>query len=255
MSKADEFDQESLRDIHSLSYGRGLKADVSKAKYNGQWVVIKDYSGVPRCLSFAAKILVRREVAALKHLQSESNIVSLLKVIDPYRFMMEYIEGEHPGKACQDGVVYDNAVTTLLAMHKVGVAHNDLRRKNLILHPQRGLVLIDFGAATIRSRHSSRSKIAQLLSCTWLMDKLQLADIYHLVKLKKYLSNDPLTDQELMILRSGRPFRRITYLWKVLFRGKRGLLIKGATLWQATLAKLLSPMRLGSDQSALQRHE
>lgn len=253
MSNAGLCDQ-SLTNIHSLSTGRGLKADVFKAKYNDQWVVIKDYSAVPRYLKFAAKILAHREVAALKYLQGEPNVVALLKVINPYCFMMEYIEGEHPGKV-QSGVDYGNALTFLQAMHKIGVTHNDLRRKNLILHPQRGFVFIDFGAAIIRPNHPHRKNLIQFLPSNWLTNKLQVADIYHLIKLKKYLSNDPLTHQELMILRSGRPFRRITYLWKVLFRAKRGLLIKGPAQWRVILAKLLLPIRLESDQSVPQRHE
>ncbi len=228
--------------------------------YGDQRVVIKDCSGAPRYLKPIAKTLVNREVAALKYLRNQSHVVSLVKVIDSYRFMMEYIEGIHPDSECRplNDDVYDDAMDSLVAMHKAGVTHNDLRRKNLIIHPKKGVVFIDFGAEIIRSSCLGKKKANRFLTECWFINKLQVADTYHLINIKKSLSKDPLTNQELMTLRSGRPFRRVTYWWKVLFRGKRRLLKGGGgsiALRRITLAKLLSPMRLESDQSVPQRHE
>ncbi|WP_288355464.1 RIO1 family regulatory kinase/ATPase [uncultured Cycloclasticus sp.] len=244
--------------VHCLSPGKRLKANVYIAKYGDQQVVIKDFSTAPFYLKPVVRILVKREIRALQRLQGSAHVPRLVKVIEPYGFVMEYIEGSHPSNESwfQYEGVYTEAIDFLLTMHRAGVIHNDLRRKNLILHPQRGMVFIDFGAALIRPYCPSEKKVSWFSPGCWLSAKLRVADFYHLIRLKHYLSQEPLTCQELRLLRTGRPFQRVTNMWKILFRGKHCRCsyrkVMNA-LHQPALAKFVSAMKWGSDQNARQR--
>lgn len=216
----------SLTNTTCLSVGRGLKANIFKVNHGDKQVILKDYSKTPSYLKAVAKILVKREVRALARLQGSPHVPVLFGLVDPYRIMMEYIDGVHPGNHArvQQHRMYLDAMDFLSSMHKAGIIHNDLRRKNLIIHPHRGLVFIDFAAALITPGSASSTGNKKWLLLCWLIRKLQHADLFHLVRIKNTLSPEPLTGQETSMLSDGRPFRQITNLWKALFRRKRSLL-------------------------------
>lgn len=252
---AIDFTKQPFTDAHCLSLGQGLKASVFKVVLDDQQVILKDFCRAPVYLKPVVKILMRREVCVLEYLQGSPHVPALVKVIDPYRFVMEYIEGAHPGKAHHrpHSGLYQQAMNFLLAMHKAGVIHNDLRRKNLILHPERGLVFIDFGAALLMPRCLGEKRLSGFSLFCWLTTKLQLADRYHLIRLKPHLSCEPSTEQELNVLQRCRPFRRATLVWKLLFRDKK--LSCGSTRGLGPLTtRPPSPMRWESDQNARQKH-
>ena len=254
--------------IHCLSTGRGFKASVFKVIYGGSIIVLKDYSQAPFLLKPIVRLLVRREIRVLEYLQGSPHVPALVKVLDPYRFGMEYIEGTHPDKndGITDSGVYREAMEFLVMMHKAGVVHNDLRRKNLIIHPQRGLVFLDFGAALLRPRCVDDNfqgatspyvrKFSDISPRCWFTRTLQRADIYHLIRIKRSISCEPFTEQEITILQKGRPFWWLTRIWKILFRGKP------LSYWwcrtpivprRSASARLLSPMRWVFDRNARQR--
>ena len=98
MSKKRNYLDLMLTDIQFLSKGKGLKANVYRATYNSRLVVVKDYSEVAFYFKPIAKRLAEREILTLNYLQDSPHIAQLVRILDPYRFITEFVEGTHPCK-------------------------------------------------------------------------------------------------------------------------------------------------------------
>ncbi|MEQ9465091.1 MAG: phosphotransferase [Haliea sp.] len=196
-----------------LSRGGGLKASVTLHTGRDRQYVVKDYSATPWYLRPLARYLARREVRILRALADSPHVPRHLGCIDAYRFAMEYIPGEHPSARtlAADDNTYGQAVRALQAIHALGFAHNDLRGRNMLVSPGRGVIFIDLAAAL---RFPAYCDAFALRPLGWLRRRLQEADFYHLLRQKRALSTQPYTAEERDLLAEDRPFAQITRFWK-----------------------------------------
>lgn len=204
---------------HHLARGSTLKPAVYIGLRLGQSVVIKDYSHARWWLKPLARAVIAREVAVLNQLESSGCVPRVIEYSGGHQFAMEYIAGVHPGKhsaVIQSDTLFQKTVHRLNIVHNAGFSHNDLRRKNIIIHPQRGPVFIDFATALRRPDGRARSMIAGLQNA--LVNRLQAADRHSLIRMKVFLSDTPLNDAEKAIVGRARPFHHVTRIWKLLLR-------------------------------------
>jgi predicted Ser/Thr protein kinase len=114
----------------------------------GAWV-LKDY-GSRKALfrNTWGRFMVRREVAAYRKLEGLEGIPRLVGQVDPYALVMEYVEAEelppHAERRRLGLEFFDRLVELMEAMHRRGVTHGDVRRKNILLGQERKPYLIDF---------------------------------------------------------------------------------------------------------------
>ena len=183
--------------------------DTPEGKY-----VLKDFSR--RLAIFRntwGRFVARREVAAYRRLDGMANVPRVIAVLDPYAFVMDYIDAA-PLPASQNrwdvGLEFFDALRAMIAeMHRRGVAHGDLRKRNILITPDRQPCLIDFETAILDkgTRFSG-----------WLFRKIAHVDDITVTKLKcKYFPRRS-TAQEKQQLRSipwhlrlGRFLRKRVY--------------------------------------------
>ncbi|MEQ8689976.1 MAG: hypothetical protein RIC89_03950 [Pseudomonadales bacterium] len=103
-----------------------------------------------------------------------------------------------------DDNTYGQAVRALQAIHALGFVHNDLRGRNMLVSPGRGVTFIDLAAAL---RFPAYCDAFALRPLGWLRRRLQEADVYHLLRQKRALSTQRYNAED-------RPFAQITRFWK-----------------------------------------
>ena len=206
-------------EVDFLANGGRLKAKVYTIADGDKRYVVKDYSHIHPILKPFAALMVKNEVTALKRLEGSRHIPKLIDKQDRYRIFMEHIEGCHPGECASkmNQKVFEEADNFLRYMHNIGIMHNDLRRRNLIVHPERGVVFIDFTAALISSE---KRNLLLKTFLNWFSKKLKTADTYHMVKIKSQLTEIPLNSCEKRYLERDRPFKKLSIFWKKYFRKK-----------------------------------
>jgi RIO-like serine/threonine protein kinase len=210
----------ALQTLKLLSNGGKIKAKVYITRVDGKKYVVKDFSATPFYFRFLARAIVNHEIKVLTLLSFSRQVPQCYGKITPYIFAIEYIPGEHfPLKNREEtDLLYQNALQFVKEMHAKGIIHNDLNYRNLIAHPERGLVVIDFASSIITGRWI---KYLRAIVCiNWLFEQLEKADIFHLVNYKSQLTTTPHTQDEMDILRKGRPFKLLTQIWKKIFRRK-----------------------------------
>ena len=202
------------------------QADIWLVEAEGRACVLRDYSS-PR--SFLARALcrwaVRREIRAHRLLDGIEGIPKLVRVLDADRYLMDYIEGKPLSELFQNppGEGFFASLTRLVAeMHERGVAHGDLRNKNILVGPGEQPSLVDFSTAWWRDPWWRRP----LFRLFRLIDRRRLAKT--IIKLapgtlseKEHASLERLP----VFFRLGRLYRKRIYPW---LRARRKDLDKGA---------------------------
>jgi serine/threonine protein kinase len=159
---------------------------------------MRDYSG-PR--PFFWRLLstwaVSREIRALSLLDGLTGIPRLVSRLNRSQYLIEYVEGKtlnyrihHPGPE-----FFESLSDIIMKMHYRGVAHGDLRNKNILVGLDGQPYLIDFTTAW---RRTSRWRIPLFKFYTHL-DRRRLA-----VSKAKFLP-ESLSEGERALL-EGRPF-------------------------------------------------
>ncbi len=119
-------------------------------EWNGQRCVLRDFSG-PRVWYFRLLCLwgVRREIEAHKRLDGINGIPRLLQVLGSKAYLIEYIEGEsiHPRFHSLGPAFFSDVARIVEEMHARGVAHGDLRNRNILVDANGKPHLIDFTTA------------------------------------------------------------------------------------------------------------
>ncbi|NUN97919.1 MAG: hypothetical protein HUU16_17285 [Candidatus Omnitrophica bacterium] len=126
------------------------QADIWLVDWDGRRCVLRDFSG-PRVWYFRLLCLwgVRREIEAHRQLDGIEGIPRLLHVLGWKAYLIEYIEGEpiHP-RLHRPGPEFFSAVEGIVGqMHARGVAHGDLRNRNILIGADGNPYLIDFTTA------------------------------------------------------------------------------------------------------------
>lgn len=180
-----------------------LKSDLfgTIRREDGPWrtVVVRDTRAARWWLAWLARRLCRREARALRILDGLPGTPRLVDV-DATGLRREWIEGQPMQQAHPRDVEYYRAARRLVsALHRRGVAHNDLAKEpNWLVTPAGRPALVDFQLALVSS---GRSRLFRTLA---------REDHRHLLKHKRTYCAERLTARERRIL--ARP-AAISRLW------------------------------------------
>lgn len=118
---------------------------------SGEQAVLRDYSGersAPQRL--LCRWALKREVKVHALLEGVPGIPRLIQVLDRDRYLMEWIDGAPLSSFKKDRMTvqfFQSLQSTLTEMHRRGVAHGDLRNKNIMVTPDGRPYVIDFSTA------------------------------------------------------------------------------------------------------------
>jgi hypothetical protein len=168
---------------------------------HGRAVVIRDSRAARWWLSWLARRLCRREARALARLDGLPGTPRLLAV-EAGRLRREWIEGRPMQVARPRNPDYFRDARRLIAaLHRRGVAHNDLAKEpNWLVTPTGAPAVIDFQLAMVSAR---RGRVFRMLA---------REDLRHLLKHKRVYCPEWLTARECRMLAAPAPISR---LWMV----------------------------------------
>lgn len=162
----------------------------------GRRVVLKmsrmeEFAGVP--LIYVGRWLRRREIRFYEKLGDLPNVPPLLGIIGPTGFVHDYIPGQplSRNRAVPDRF-FDELVDLLQELHRRDVAYVDTNKPENILVGEDGRPhLIDFQISY------DLHEIGDWILNRKFLELLQREDMYHILKHKKRLRPDLMTDDEL----------------------------------------------------------
>ncbi len=167
--------------------GSGYQASVrAYATSAGDVVVKHPHRGGP--LGWLWRSLLRREHAVYERLRGIAGIPRSFGLVRD-GLALEYVAGpslrEHETRIADREAFFAQLLATVRAMHRAGVAHGDLKRKdNIIVGPGERPYLIDFGIAMRRGpANGSLNRLA--------FERLAQMDLNAWVKLKYGRRVDP----------------------------------------------------------------
>lgn len=192
-----------------------LKASVYCIKQEGILVVVKDYSHANALLRFSVcKILLHREVTALRHLQGITGVPKFEGLHGQHGFKMEFISGHHP--SIKKEPYYSDICLQLKQyiknLHQRGVTHNDLHPKNFIVDTKGKLFIIDYASAHIKYERSN-------FIARFLHKQLKVMDRAKVIRTIQRSGGDRvLSAEEQSIVRRARCWHILTVFWKSYIR-------------------------------------
>ncbi len=182
---------------------RLLKSDLLGSVWlsheGGRALVLRDTRGARWWLGWLARRLCRRESRALARLDGLPGTPRLVGA-DRAGLRREWIEGRPMQVARPRNADYYRAARQLLAaLHRRGVAHNDLAKEpNWLVTPTGAPAIVDFQLALVSHKRGR------------LFRSLAREDLRHLLKHKRTYCGDRLTARERRIL--ARP-AAVSRLW------------------------------------------
>lgn len=128
-----------------------FQAKVYLIQINDRTAVVKDYNDqFPLFRLLVSRQLVRRELQAYRKLDGCPGTPRLLAQLDGYGLILEYIPGKLLSKTDPQQLspeIFDRLRDLLREMHRRGIVHRDIRRKNILITPAGQPILIDFNTA------------------------------------------------------------------------------------------------------------
>jgi serine/threonine protein kinase len=196
--------------------GSGYQASVHLYPTQVGDVVVKR-PHTSRWLGFLWERLLRREDGVYARLQSVPGVPRSYGLLGGRYLTLEYIPGpslrEHETAVVDRERFFDQLLETIRAMHRAGVAHGDLKRKqNIIVGPGERPYLVDFGVARLRS-DSNRGWNR------WIFELAKQMDYNAWIKLKYGRRVDDLTPMDATLYRPlliERIARIVRILWQKL---------------------------------------
>lgn len=180
--------------VQYVRRGKPWQADLLLVKLNGKLGMVKDYSKRPWLYRIAVGMLsTRREELIYKKLQGLPGVPRLFGQLDRYALVVEYIPGKDASKV-KPGLVgpdfFDKLEGAVNRIHERGIVLCDLRHvANIIVSDQGDPYLVDFCTAFERG---SRWNIFK----KWLYHLFHQDDLLGVIKVKKHLAPDLLSDEE-----------------------------------------------------------
>lgn len=194
------------------------QADVYTLDWNGRPAVLKDFSRRPLLVRILwARPVAAREIHALRRLGGICGVPRIFGTAGPEAFIIELMQAERlpkHGMPPPPETYWADAKRLINAMHARGVAHGDLRRKNLMIGARGEAVLIDFATA-LRRRKSPAAR-----SSNFMYERCRRIDQITLARIKASygVALDP--EEEALIesapwyLKLGRWFKKNIYRWR-----------------------------------------
>ena len=179
-----------------------LKSDLfgrmTLEQQQGLPVVVRDTGAARWWLAWLARRLCRREARALECLDDLPGTPRLIAA-EAGRLRREWIEGRPMQVARPRNPDYFRRAQRLVrALHRHGVAHNDLAKEpNWLVTPTGAPALVDFQLATVSARRGR------------LFRTLAREDLRHLLKHKWTYCPERLTARERRILATPAPISRL----------------------------------------------
>jgi RIO-like serine/threonine protein kinase len=147
---------------------------IALASHEGRLAVLRDTRAAAAPLRWLSRRLAAREAAALERLSSVRGVPRLV-AFDGTTLVRSFLEGEPMHRARpRDAQYFRDALRVLRAVHRRGVAHNDLAKEaNWLVLPDGGAAIVDFQIAWRARRRSA-----------WFR-ALAREDLRHLIKHKR----------------------------------------------------------------------
>lgn len=135
-----------------MHQGRSIaQANIDLLEIGGKRFVLKDfYWHHPLVRRIWGRRIIAREARVYGRLEGISGIPRVLKILDSFAFVMEYVEGEMLSKVKKGSLppaFFEQLKALINAMHGRGISHGDIREKNIIAAPNAQPFLIDFAGA------------------------------------------------------------------------------------------------------------
>lgn len=174
--------------------GRSIaQADLFEFAWQGQPALLKDFGERPWLVRRTwGRVVIGREVRVMKALAGLEGVPQLLATAGPEAYLMQRLEGKRLPKTKGERLpadYWDRARRQLDAMHALGIAHGDLRRKNMMFGPGGEAYLIDFASA-VRTR-TGEGGLARFF-----FERLRRVDRITFARLKRYYLPDGLSVEE-----------------------------------------------------------
>lgn len=188
--------------VKTYREAQGTRPDVLLIKVQGDEAVLKDYSFSDTWFRrFIAPLLVYREIRSLRMLDGIEGVPRLYRVYNKHAFLIEAINGiaasqKKTGEL--DSAFFKRMVELINRIHERGVAHCDLRSAgNTIVTEDQHPWLVDFVASV---HQGSRWNVVT----RWLFRQFVAADQSAVLKLKKRIAPEMLTDEEIESMENPR---------------------------------------------------
>jgi serine/threonine protein kinase len=142
--------------VKMLRVGSGSRPHVAVVVMDGVECVVKDHQGCDRWFArLLGPILSRREVRALRRLDEVQGIPCVLRVFDSRAFAMSKMDAQpYRGSRVDSDTwrrFFEEMDRLVSHMHRLGVAHCDLRSPdNTLMTAQGAPVIVDFVASYTR---------------------------------------------------------------------------------------------------------
>ncbi|PKO14639.1 hypothetical protein CVU37_14180 [candidate division BRC1 bacterium HGW-BRC1-1] len=197
--------------------------DVWLLARDGCQYVLKDFRGRSFLLRQTwGRISIGRETRALSRLAGIVGVPRMMVQIDPYAFIMEFMEGETLPRSSQRGLLgpdFFPALESLIdQLHARGVAHGDLRRRNILVTTDKRPALLDFETAVLKKDCWFGCRFFKMMTR---VDKLKVLKMKH-----KYFSLQTSAEDRALLenppwnLKAGHFLRHSVYgKWKRWMRG------------------------------------
>jgi len=184
----------------------GTRPDLRVVTSDNGKLVVKDFKRSDFLFRvIVGPILIRREFGALRNLLGVTGIPQLAGRIDRYAFAIEHISGmslDRVPSGALSSEFYSGLRSVIDEMHSRGIAHCDLRsRGNVMLGDDGKPYVVDFAACVFRGRGINPF-------FRWLFHQFVLADNNAVLRIKKRLSPELLTEQDKIDLATPLPFER-----------------------------------------------
>lgn len=199
--------------------GSILQADLYEITWQGKPALLKDYAARPWWVRASwAKVMVGREFRALRRLQEMDGIAELYARVGQHGIVMQKLDAARIPRnkdIAPESDFFRLAQKMIDELHERGVAHGDLRRKNIMIDAKGRPYLIDFETAVTAkpgwSGAISRFAFRRIAN----IDRIKMA------RMKSEFYPDLLTDEERHLLerlpwghRLGRFLKKRVYRLK-----------------------------------------
>lgn len=208
MSKIIRISRKAIEE-NTVDYYRtagGTRPDLRVVELDSKKIVVKDFKRSDFLFRvIVGPILNRREFGALRNLLGVKGIPQLVGRVDRYALAIEHVSGkslEHVDNGVLSSGFYIELRQVIDDMHARGVAHCDLRsRGNVMLGDDGKPYVVDFAACVYRGRGINPF-------FRWLFGQFVLADRNAILRIKKRLSPELLTEEDKAELDTPLPFER-----------------------------------------------
>lgn len=195
-----------------------FQADLFRVKRDGHEYVVKDFSRRPFIIrKLLLRACVRHEYATMRKLEGVKGTPGVYALSTADVLVMDFMPntGTLPDHGDPDAdfpppVFFAKFRALVDQMHGAGVAHGDIRRRNLLVG-ENGPVLIDFGTAISRNGmlRLVRRRLFRMLARTDVRKALQFQDLYVPGSLTK--EEEKTLHRRMPLLVMGRWIRRNIY--------------------------------------------